>query len=111
MILEFFEIEFLPSDYLIVWASDGYNGIYNYGNIYPNATWQDLQGSLILAYNFNGTEFPKWEKGPQIAFLPQDGFYSTADKNNTSSSDIVGSAGSRWISNVMSFELRRGSEI
>jgi hypothetical protein len=107
-ILEFIDIDLIPSDYLIVWASDGYSGIYNYGNIYPNNTWKNLQGSLILAFNFNETDFPLWEKGPQIAFLPQDGLYSNADKENTSSLEIIGSAGSRWISNVVSFELKRG---
>ncbi len=106
-ILESIGITLLPDEFLIVTATDGYSGVFQYENIYPNASWQNVQGSLILAYAFNETELPEWDLGPRIAFLPLDELYSNADKGNTSSLNIAGSAGSRWISNVVSFEVKR----
>ncbi len=109
-IFEYCGIIFLPSDLLIVKASDGYEAIYNYHNIYPNSTFYNLQGSMALAYSFDGIDIPQWDKGPQIVFFPPDGLYSNEDKGSTSSLEMVGSAGSRWISNVVSLELIRESE-
>ncbi len=109
-ILDFYGIDFLSTDLLIARASDGYEAIYSYENIYPNSTFYNLQGSMVLAYSFNGTKAPHWEKGPQIVFLPQDGQYSNTDKALTSSLEVIGSAGSRWISNVVSLEIKREND-
>ncbi len=91
-------------DRLEVISSDGYMQTYCYPNVYPNSSWQQLQGDMILAYEFNGTFGPQWEKGPLIVFTPPDGGYSNEDCVRTSfpgqgCSNYL-SGGSRWIKDV-----------
>jgi predicted phosphodiesterase/DMSO/TMAO reductase YedYZ molybdopterin-dependent catalytic subunit len=98
-----------PNDTLIVNSSDGYVQEYSYWNVYPNSTWLALQGPMILAYSFNGTEMPAWQNGPQIAFIPSDGAYSNQDCLATSAPGQGGhvylSGGARWAKYVTSITV------
>jgi DMSO/TMAO reductase YedYZ molybdopterin-dependent catalytic subunit len=90
-----------PGDTVTVLADDGYNFTFSYDNVYN--TWSDpaIQGNMILAYAFNGTEVPTWEDGLRLAFLPEDEAMSNADMENVTALDLqVTSAGSLWISSV-----------
>jgi hypothetical protein len=92
-----------PGDTVTVYASDNYNQTYSYYNVF-NA-WPDpsIQGSMILAYSFNGVDVPNWTSGLRIAFLPDDHAYSNADCLATTTPDeSSGSAGARWVSSVSS---------
>lgn len=90
-------------------ASD-YSQSYAYYNLYPNSTIQATQGDLILAYIFNGTVAPSWVDGPRIAFLAPDGAYSNEDASLTTYPDwFKGSAGARWVQNVLRIEIYRDS--
>jgi DMSO/TMAO reductase YedYZ molybdopterin-dependent catalytic subunit len=88
-------------------ATDGYTQLYSYDNLYPNATFRNLQGDLILAFACNGSAPPTWPIGPRIAFLPPDGNYSNTDASQTTPNGWYpgGSAGSRWVYNVTTIEL------
>lgn len=88
-------------------ATDGYTQLYSYDNLYPNATFHNLQGDLILAFACNGSAPPTWPIGPRIAFLPPDGNYSNTDASQTTPNGWYpgGSAGSRWVYNVTTIEL------
>lgn len=98
-----------PGDTLRVESSDGYSQNYSYSNVYPNSSWSELQGSMILAYSYNGTPIPEWDEGMRIAMLPPDGKYSNDDCLATSCPDmgcnVYLSAGARWIKYVASIEV------
>ncbi len=98
-------------DILIATSNDGDSQIYSYSNIYPNTNYSQLQGIMILAYEFNETETPIWEDGLQIAFIPEDGQYSTKDQAETASLEYLNAAAStRWLKNVKKLEFRREEE-
>jgi 3',5'-cyclic AMP phosphodiesterase CpdA len=86
---------------LRVTANDGYQQEFCYGNVYPNESWYQLQGDMILAYSYNGTTVPDWSTGLRLAMLPEDGQYSNGDCLQTSAPgmgcDIYLSAGARWV--------------
>lgn len=93
-------------------ASDGYAQCYAYYNLYPNASFHNIQGDLILAYSYNGTTPDSnpnpWQDGPLIAFLPSDLGYSVDDANQTTHPAwFDGSAGARWTRNVVRIEVFR----
>ncbi len=94
-----------PGDVLNITAADGYSQTFGYLNVYPNATWLELQGPMVLALEFNGSFPPVWQVGPRIAMLPSDGYYSNSDCQQTSypgqGYSVYPSAGARWVSNVM----------
>jgi hypothetical protein len=96
-------------DIVNVTASDGiYEQSFAYYNLYPNSTIYAFQGDLILAYVFNGTVMPTWVDAPMIAFLPTDGGYSNLDASATTESAwFFGSAGARWVRNVLTIEIIR----
>ena len=94
------------NDVVRVNATDGWIQYYAYYNLYPNASFTTLQGSLILAYSFNGTTPTTWGDGPRTVFLPADGAYSNDDANHTTHPAwFFGSAGARWVKNVASIEV------
>ena len=97
-------------DILIVTSVDNYTQIFTYENIYPSTEWQEIQGTLILAYEFNGTQFPDWQDGLRIAFIPPDGRYSNDDSKNTSSLESKKAGSQRWSRYVNKLEFRRESE-
>lgn len=94
---------------LLVTAYDGYSQYYSYQNVYPNETWRELQGDMILAYEYNGTEVPDWDTGFRIAMLAPDGAFSNQDCIATSSlgmgCEIYYSGGARWIRYVARIEV------
>jgi predicted phosphodiesterase len=94
---------------LKVTASDGYFQEFGYGNVYPNITWLNLQGPMIVALEYNALGLPDWTDGPRIAMLPSDGMYNNSDCEQTSYSgqgySIYPSAGARWVKNVASIEV------
>ena len=96
-------------DVLRVTATDGYYQDFGFGNVYPNSSWLDLQGPMILATSFDGAQVPGWQDGPRIAMLPSDGLYNNSDCGNTSypgqGYDIYPSAGARWVKNVVMLEV------
>ena len=86
---------------ITVWAKDGYSQYYGYENAYN--TDKTIQGDMVLAYEFNGESPPTWVDGMRIAFLPDDGKYSTTDMKLTTNSSLISSdssAGSRWVKYV-----------
>jgi predicted phosphodiesterase len=94
---------------LRITATDGYYQDFGYGNVHPNSTWFALQGAMILALSFDGSETPDWQDGPRIAMLPSDGLYDNSDCNLTSypgqGFSQYPSAGGRWVKNVSMIEV------
>ncbi|MHA1963400.1 MAG: hypothetical protein ACXACG_06080 [Candidatus Thorarchaeota archaeon] len=91
---------------VMVIASDGYNQTFEYSKVYPNTAIWDIQGDMILAYEFNGTTVPEFEKGFKLMFLPEDGYYSNADANETTDPDPY-AAGPQLVSNVAEIRVIR----
>ncbi|TFG99981.1 hypothetical protein E4H12_00595, partial [Candidatus Thorarchaeota archaeon] len=50
-------------DVLRVTAADGYNQTFERAKVYPNATTFEIQGYMILAYEFNESTVPDYEEG------------------------------------------------
>jgi predicted phosphodiesterase len=90
-------------------CSDGYYQTFGYLNIYPNQTWLQLQGKMILGLEYNGTPVPEWQDGPRIAMLPDDGLYNNSDCDLTSypgqGYSVYPSAGARWAKNVVEISV------
>jgi len=95
------------NDTLVVTSFDGYFQEFSYSNVYPNASWTELQGPMILAYEYNGTRVLDWTDGMRLVMIPPDGAYSNTDATLTSSTPVV-SAGSRWIRFVSFLEVVAG---
>lgn len=101
-----------PGDILIVTSEDNYTKVFSYENIYPSTEWVGIQGTMILAYEFNETQIPKWEDGLQIAFLPLDEQYSTEDQQQTASLESSQAAAStRWVKWVNKLKFKREESI
>lgn len=94
-------------DTLNITSFDGFSQEFSYANVYPNATWADIQGSMILAYSYNGTSVLDWADGMRLVMLPPDQAYSNNDAIQTSSVDVI-SAGSRWVRFVSIIEVISG---
>ena len=103
-----------PTDIIVVEALDGYTQAFCQSNVYPDTSWHDAQGLMILAFMFNGTSVPEWSDGFRMAFLPPDGAYSNDDCLYTSclgqGCSLYLSGGSRWISNVARIVVRAGTD-
>ena len=96
----------IDADDIVNVSANGYSQLYANYNLYPNTSIYNIQGDLILAYSYNGTIAPSWVDGPQIAFLAPDGGYSNADAGlTTHPSWFVGSAGARWVRNVLTITI------
>jgi len=96
------------NDTLIVRSFDGYAQEFGYSNLYPNATWAEIQGPMILAYSYNDTLVLDWTDGMRLVMIPSDGGYSNLDAIQTSESNDVISAGARWVRFVSSIEVISG---
>lgn len=98
------------SEILVVTAIDGYQQNFTYDNIYPNSSYYDLQGDMVLAYSFNDSLVPQYEEGFRIVFLPEDENYSNDDAAATTLAQYFpDGAGPRCISNVESINIIDGS--
>ncbi len=100
--------EMAINDTLIVRSFDGYVQEFGYSNVYPNASWNELQGPMVLAYSYNDTMVLDWTDGMRLVMIPSDGGYSNIDAIQTSESDNVISAGARWVRFVSSIEVISG---
>jgi hypothetical protein len=89
-------------------ASDGYNLTFAYSKVYPNATFLEIQGDMVLAFSYEGQTVPTYAEGFRIMFLPEDGLYSNADANVTTDPDPPG-AGPQCVSNVVRIEVTSGA--
>ncbi len=100
------------SDIVRVVSFDGYSQDFSYGNVYPNASWFDLQGDMILAFSLNGTEVLDWTDGMRLVMLPADEAYSNEDCLATSDPgmgcQVYLSAGARWVRFVSFIEVITG---
>jgi hypothetical protein len=98
------------SDTLVVYASDGYAQEFSYRNVFPDDSWLEIQGDMIVALSADGKTPPDWQEGYRIAFFPPDGVYSNDDCAGTSVEGqgwgIYESAGARWVKNVVRLEVR-----
>jgi len=98
------------SEILVVTAIDGYQQNFTYDNIYPNSSYYDLQGDMVLAYSFNGSLVPQYEDGFRIVFLPEDENYSNDDAASTTLEEyFLDGAGPRCVSKVESIRIMDGS--
>lgn len=91
-------------DSIRIIAEDDYAQIFEYTKVYPNQTYWDAQGDMVLAYEYNETIVPDYEDGFRLAFLPEDGYYSNADAN-ASTDPNPSAAGPQWVSNVARIEV------
>ncbi|TFG33481.1 hypothetical protein EU528_00640 [Candidatus Thorarchaeota archaeon] len=92
-------------DRLIITSFDGYSQEFSYSNVYPNATWAEIQGPMVLAYAYNDTSVLDWADGMRLVMIPPDGQYSNSDADQTSESGDVISAGARWVRFVSLVEV------
>lgn len=103
----------MEGDFLRVVASDGYSEQFGFLNVYPGDDWLVLQGTMIVATEFEGVAVPDWEDGPRLAFLAPDGLYSNSDCEATSYEDqgyfLYPSAGARWVRWVASIVVEAGT--
>ena len=97
------------NQWLTINSWDGFTSNFSYSVIYPNSTWYEIQGEMILAFSFNSVMVPEYEDGYRIVFLPPDGSYSNEDCKNTSPPNegwhIYPSAGFRWVKYVHSLSI------
>lgn len=94
------------SDNVTVIALDGYNQTFPYSKVYPNQSYYDLQGDMVIAFGFEGDLVPSYSEGFRLMFLPEDGLYSNADANATTDPDPPG-AGPQCVTNVIRVEVGR----
>ncbi|NLA12220.1 MAG: hypothetical protein GX883_08855 [Firmicutes bacterium] len=99
-----------PGDILMVHALDGYAQAYAYENVYPESCgWEERQGQMALAVEYEGMTLPEWAEGYRIAFFPEDGVYDNEDCALTSAEgqgwNIYESAGARWVKTVIRLEV------
>jgi hypothetical protein len=102
----------IPGDSLVVESRDGYYQEFCPANVYPNATWHEIQGDMVLSYEFDGSRMPGWEEGFLVAFLTPDGGYSNDDCMRSScigqGCEVYNSAGARWVREVATLRVAAG---
>ncbi len=90
-------------------SADGFEQMFSYSNVYPNESWYQYQGDMILAFRYNGTSIPDWEDGMRLVMIPADGKYSSDDCTATSAPgqgwNVYPSAGARWVRYVSMIEV------
>lgn len=101
-----------PNDTVRVISFDGFAQDFCRDNLYPNTSWYELQGDMILAFEYNGTSVPDWADGMRIVMLPEDEAYSIDDCVQTSAPgmgcDVYLSGGARWARFVSRIEVIPG---
>lgn len=95
-------------DVMTVTATDGYVANLSYEQVYADAECLEVQGQIILAYEFNRSLMSE-EDWPMVAVLAPDEAFSNDDFNATCSDlpefEMLTSAGSMWIKNVERIEI------
>ncbi|MHA1479863.1 MAG: hypothetical protein ACTSQZ_00350 [Candidatus Thorarchaeota archaeon] len=100
------------SEILVITAFDGYQQNFTYDNVYPNSSFYDLQGDMLLAYSYNGSLVPQYEEGFRIVFLPEDENYSNDDAEATTLEEYFpDGAGPRCVSKVESIRIMDESDV
>ncbi len=99
-----------PGDTLMVYALDGYSQAFAYENVYPESRgWEERQGIMALAVEFDGRMVPEWQDGYRIVFFTEDGVYDNEDCALTSAEGqgwhLYESAGGRWVKTVVRLEV------
>lgn len=98
-----------PDDNITVIGIDGYNQTFPYAKVYPNQTYYDIQGDMVIAFSFEGETVPDYLDGFRLMFLPEDGYYSNEDANATSAIGFS-YAGPECVSNVLRIVLERAQQ-
>ncbi len=97
------------NDILRIGSNDGYEWNFSYFNVYPNSSWYEIQGDMILAYSLNSTPVPDWLDGMRLVMLAPDGGYSNEDYQLTSAPGmgyyVYESAGASWVRFVSDIEV------
>lgn len=93
-----------PDDNITVIGIDGYNQTFPYAKVYPNQTYYDIQGDMVIAFSFEGETVPDYLDGFRLMFLPEDGYYSNEDANATSAIGFS-YAGPECVTNVVRIVL------
>lgn len=92
-----------PGDVMTVTAADGYKANFTYYQVYADQDYLDIQGQIILAYEYNSSVMDE-EDRPMIAVLAPDEAFSNDDFNATCSKDpeflSLTGAGPLWVKNV-----------
>ncbi len=91
-------------DTIRVVAGDGYTQLFEFAKVYPNQTYWDIQGDMVLAYEYDNLTVPDYTEGFRLTFLPEDGYYSNADANATTDPN-PSAAGPQWVSNVTKIQV------
>ena len=97
------------NDTLVVESIDGYKQKFGYLNVYPDEEYMESQGEFILALEYNNQTIDEWGDGPRAVMIPEDGYYSNQDCENTSYPgqgwNVYESAGARWAKYVKTIEV------
>ena len=96
-------------DILVVESIDGHEQEFGYLNVYPDEYFLSEQGEFILALTYNNQTIDEWNDGPRAVFMPDDGYYTNQNCENTSYEgqgwNEYDSAGARWVKYVSSFTV------
>lgn len=97
-------------DLLVVHSWDGYSHKFSYENVFPEEVgWEQIQGEMVLAIEYNGEPVPNWDEGYRIVFLPEDGVFDNEDYRKISMPGLgwhlYPSAGSSWVKNINRLEV------
>jgi len=100
------------NDTLVIESIDGHTQEFGYLNVYPDEYFLSEQGEFILALTYNNQTIEEWNDGPRAAFMPDDGYYSNKNCENTSYEgqgwNEYESAGARWVKYVKSLRVVEG---
>ncbi|MEM2900676.1 MAG: hypothetical protein QXT63_07775 [Thermoplasmata archaeon] len=92
-------------------AKDGYMFNFSYYQVYANDEYLQIQGKIILAYEYNGSKVPAWKDGPMVAVLSPDGGFSNEDMNKTMPRDegfaSVKAAGAFFVKEVYRITIKK----
>ncbi len=99
-------------DILVIESIDGHTQEFGYLNVYPDEYFLSEQGEFILALTYNNQTINEWNDGPRAAFMPDDGYYTNNNCENTSYEgqgwNLYESAGARWVKYVKSIMVVEG---
>ncbi len=100
------------NDTLLIESMDGHTQEFGYLNVYPDEYFLSEQGEFILALTYNNQTIDEWNDGPRAAFIPEDGYYTNKNCENTSYEgqgwNEYESAGARWVKYVKSLRVVEG---
>ncbi len=91
-------------DILVIESIDGHTQEFGYLNVYPDDYFLSEQGEFILALTYDNQTIDEWSDGPRAVFMPEDGYYTNKNCENTSYEGQgwyeYESAGARWVKYV-----------